>query len=275
MDKMNTFSKIPLGTVKDSEFFQVGDQTLAAVESNNAEALKLRGVYNLLAESLETARSKAEPVRKHPLSDEITGLNHEVDALLMAVTNINRGHKKAVTADLKSAAELTVPFIEKNLSGFQTKNNLEKSECLLNFFKEMDGNNALIGALEALSLKPLLNDLRLKQNELIAKKALRNKEKLPSVTETKLLQVQQAKFLFRKLLSTIETNALVEKELNYKPLIDNINNILAEANKVVNMRRAAQENKESVKNTTAPVAANLPGTAVTSETSTASSANSL
>jgi len=275
MEKMNNFSKIPLGAFKDSEFFQVGDQVLAAVASNNAEALKLRGVSNLFAESLDVARSKAETVKKHPLSGEISELYQQIDNLLMAVININRGHKKAVTADLKSAAELTVPFIEKGLSGFQAKNSLEKGECLLNFFKEMDSNTALISALEALSLKPLLDDLKLKQTELIAKKALRNKEKLPSVTETKILQVQQAKNLFRKLLSAIETNALVEKDLDYKPLIDTINNILAEANKVLNMRRAAQVNQEGAKNTTAPVAANLPGTAVTTETSTASSANSL
>jgi hypothetical protein len=275
MDKMNTFSKIPLGACKDSEFFQVGDQVLAAVASNNAEALKLRGVSNLFAESLDVARSKVDTVKKHPLSGEISELYLQIDNLLMAVININRGHKKAVTSDLKTAAELTVPFIEKSFKGLQTMNNYEKSECLLNFFKEMDSNTALISALVALSLKPLLDDLRLKRAELIAKKALRNKEKLPSVTETKLLQVQQAKNLFRKLLSTIETNALVEKDLDYKPLIDIINNILAEANKLVNMRRAAQDNQEGAKNTTAPVAANLPGTAVTTETSTASSANSL
>lgn len=265
MEQMKTFIKIPLGALKNEEFFQVGDQTLVAIESNNAEALKLRGVVNLFVESLAAGRTKTELQRMHPLSSSITGLAEHIDDVVMAVMNINKGHKRTVPAEQKSSAVITVPFIEKSLSGFLSQNSFVKSEWLKTLFSEMDSNNTLSAAHTAMSLKPLLDDLRQSHTELVAKRNQRTREKLPQPAESNLAQIQHAKRMLRNLFTAIETNALLEPELNYKPLIANINSIVSEVMRVVNMRRSARVSVE-LKSTT-PEAVNTSGAATVSQTS--------
>ena len=266
MEQMKTIVKIPLGALKNEEFFQVGDQTLVAIESNNAEALKLRGVVNLFVESLVTARTKTEQQRMHPLSSTITGLAEHIDDVVMAIMNINRGHKRAVPTEQKSSAVITVPFIERSLSGFLSQNSFVKSEWLKTLFDEMDSNSALSAALTAMSLKPLLDDLRQSRTELVAKRNQRTREKLPLLAETNMAQVQHAKRMLRNLFTAIETNALLEPELDYEPLIANINGIIVEVMRVVNMRRTARVGVEA-KNTTAPEAVNTSGAVLVNQSS--------
>lgn len=228
MGKYIALSKIPLGNLKNEEFFQVCDQTVVAISRNNAEALKIEKVVNLLKECLVTAREKTEPYQVHPLSPAIVALSTHIDDVVIALLSINRGHKRAVPIDLKVSAELTVPFIENSLTGFSAQNNLVKSEWLKSLFEKMDSNSALNLALIAMNQKPLLEDLRQAHTELVDKKNQRTREKLPPITESSLAQIQQAKCVLRNLFTTIETNALVEKELDYEPLIANINAIQAE-----------------------------------------------
>lgn len=255
METVSIFSKLPLGSMRAEETLQVGDQLLAATVSYRTEAFKLLGVCNLLTESIEAARATTETVKAHPLSAAIAELAEKVDNDVLALSGINRGHKKAVPEQFTAAAALTVPFIEKAFAGYSISNVLIKSERLVDFFATIDSKPELSSALEALSLKPLIDELRNRQTELLTLRERRTKEKKAAVTQTKLLQVAQVKSMIRRLLTTIETNAMTEPDIDYKPLIANINNIMAEVKKIVNMRRAAQRNSlASAQNATAPAA---------------------
>jgi hypothetical protein len=108
MEKMKTIDKIPLGVLKDEEFFQIGDQIMVAIESNNAEALKLRILSNLFNASLLLARTKNEPQRVHPLSPSISELASHIDYCAMSIMDINRGHKRAVPTLQKEPAAINL-----------------------------------------------------------------------------------------------------------------------------------------------------------------------
>jgi len=258
METVNLISKLPLGSMRAEEALQVGDQLLAATVSYRTEAFKLLGVCNLLTESIEAARATTETVKAHPLSAAIAELAEKVDNEVLALLSINRGHKRTVPLQFTAAAATTVPFIEKAFAGYSTSNVLIKSERLVDFFATIDSKPELSSAMEAVSLKPLTDELRNLQTELLTLREKRTKEKVGPVTETKLLQVAQVKSMIRRLLTTIETNAMTEPDVDYKPLIANINNIAAEVKKIVNMRRAAQRNNlASATNATAPVATTI------------------
>ncbi len=262
MNNMVQISKIPMGVLKDEEFFQIGDQILVALESNNAEALKLGGVYNLFKESLSLARLKNKTKRMHPLSPSIILLTEEIHDWTMSILNINKGHKKAVPPLQKVSAAITVPFIEESLAGFTKQNSFVRRERLKAFFDEIDKNSTLSAALTTMNWKPLLDHLREMYTKLLDKRAQRNQEKLPPVTESNLFHLQQAKKMLRKLCMVIETNAMVETELNYEPLIFTINSIISELMRVVNMRRTGKNDVPAeAKNTTAPEAIKPSGAA--------------
>jgi len=255
MEQMKKIDKIPLGILKDEEFFQIGDQVMVAIESNNAEALKLRGVFNLFGASLALARTKKKPQRVHPLSPTINELVEQIDYCVMSLMDINRGHKRSVPALQKVSAAITVPFIEDALGSFYKQNSFVKSEWLKAFFDEIDKNSPLSLALTAMSMKPMLDDLRTDYTELVDKRNQRTREKLPPAEETNLTQVQNSKRMLRNLFIAIETNAMLETELNYEPLIININSIISELMRIVNMRRNAQDAiVVEAKSTTAPEA---------------------
>jgi hypothetical protein len=257
MEKMTTISKIPLGVLKNEEFFQIGDQTMVAIESNNCEALKLRGVINLFEESLVAARTKTDQQRMHPLTPPINALVEHIDNGIVALMSINRGHKRVVPIQQKLSAAITVPFIEGSFSDFPKQNIFVKAEWLKKFFNEIEKNNSLSDALTAMNLKPMLDDLRLSYTELMDKRTQRTREKSPLTVESNQSQIQHAKRMLRSLFMVIETNALLEKELNYEPLIININSILSEVMRGVNMRGAAKSNvSEEVITKTAPESVN-------------------
>lgn len=256
MEPVNKISKLNLGSLRAEEALQVGDQLLAATVNYRTVAFKLLGVCNLLSSSIDVARGKSETVRSHPLSAAIAELAEKVDNEVMALVNINRGHKKAVPLQLATAAATTVPFIEKSFTGYSTSNVLIKNERLVDFFATIDSKPELSSALEDMSMKPLIDDLRASQTELLTLRERRTKEKAAPITETKLLQIAQVKSAIRRLLNTIETNVLTEPDIDYNPLIDNINNILAEVNRIVNIRRTTQRNSlATAQKATAPAAA--------------------
>jgi hypothetical protein len=146
---------------------------------------------------------------------------------------------------------ITVPFIENAMGGFYKQNSFVKIEWLKTLFDEMDKNNSLSVALTAMSMKPMLDDLRVAYTELVDKRNQRTREKLQPAVESNLVQLQYAKRMLRNLFTAIETNAMLEAELNYEPLIININSILSELMRVVNMRRSAKDAIVVVKSTTA------------------------
>src|SRR5665647_963301 len=150
---MEKMMKIPLGVLKDEEFFQIGDQIMVAIESNNAEALKLRGVVNLFGVSLLLARTKIETQRGHPLSPFINVLGEQIDDCVMSIIDMNRGHKRAVPTLQKVSAAITVPFIEDTLGRFYKQNSFVKLEWLKSFFEEIDKNGPLSVALTTMSMK--------------------------------------------------------------------------------------------------------------------------
>jgi len=268
MEKMMKIDKIPMGILKDEEFFQIGDQVMVAIESNNAEALKLRGVFNLFDASLLLARTKKKPHRMHPLSPPINELVVQIDFCVMSLMDINRGHKRSVPALQKASAAITVPFIEDALGSFYKQNSFVKREWLKAFIDEIDKNSPLSVAMTAMNMKPMLDDLRTDYTELVDKRNQRTREKLPPVVESNLAQVQNAKRMLRNLFIAIETNAMLETELNYEPLIININSIISELMRIVNMRRNGMDAiVEEVKSTTAPEAVIPSGAATVNQES--------
>ena len=176
--------------------------------------------------------------------------------------NINKGHKRTVPTLQKVSAAITVPFIEDSLGSFYKQNSFVKLEWLKAFFDEIDKNNALSLALIAMNMKPLLDDLKDAYTELVDNRNQRTREKLAPVTESNRIQINHAKSMLKSLFMTIETNAQLETALNYEPLINNINSILSEVMRVVNMRRTGKgDTIVEVKNTTAPEAVNTSGAA--------------
>lgn len=267
---MKKIDKIPLGVLKNEEFFQIGDQILVAVENNNSEALKLSGVVTLFKGRLLAARTKNEQHKMHPLSPAINALTKQIYDQVLSLLDINKGHRRAVPSAQKIAAAITVPFIQESFKGFSVQNGFVKREWLKVFFDEMGANKALREALTVMNLKLILDDLHEMYTELVDKTNQRTREKMPLVDESNKSQILNAKHLLRSLFISIETNAMLETALDYEPLITNINGILSEVMRVVKMRNSLKGEAgvgtgAETKNTTAPEAVKPSGADIVNE----------
>jgi len=253
MEPVKNFS-ISMAELKLEEFLQFGNDVVNVVKKSNASDLGLAGVLNLAEAGMVEANNYSKEDRKHPLSAEIETLRAERDKRVVALTIHMKGYKQAPADNVKAEVALAVPMLEVFVNGYLKMNAFVKSQRLKMLFAKITSESSFENALQAIGLKALLDEIQLLETQSLALVAERRSTQLEKVGDsTNKIKLNAANML-RKLLGTIETNALVKTELNYKPLIDEVNATIAEYKKLLTIRKAAKKTKATALNATAPAA---------------------
>ena len=248
-------SSISSTELKLEEFMQFGNDVVNVVKKTNANDLGLAGVLTLAEASMADVNNYSKEERKHPLSADIEALRAERDKKVVALSILMKGYKQAAAENVKAEVATAIPLLEVFVNGYVKMNVFVKSQRLKMLFAKMDADTNFTNALQVLGLKALLNEIQRLETESLALVADRRSTQLEKVGDSTNKIMTHASNMLRKLLSTIETNALVETTLDYKPLITEINATIAEYKKVLTIRKAAKKTKASAQKATAPAAA--------------------
>lgn len=253
---MNTMKLISLSAVDltKEEYLQYATDILGVVKKSNVSDFGLTGVYNLAEAGLAEASNYSKEERRHPLSADIDADRLLRDQKITAVIALAKGYKQAPAATIKSAVELAVPELEVHLAGFTRANNFVKSQRLKMLFAKMDADTELTNALQVIGLKSYLDETKAVEanmKTLVENRRATKPEKNGTLAVT--IFANSASML-RKLLTTIETNATVETDKDFKPLISELNAVIAEFKLLLKIRKAHRKTP-SATNATAPAAA--------------------
>lgn len=253
MDEMS-IKKVNVAKLTNEELLQYASDIIGVVKKSNVSDLGLTGVYNLCEAAVTEANSYSKENRKHPRSAEIEAARKERDNKVTSVTTLTRGYKQAPAATVKAAVEKAAPVLEVHLNGFVKVNNFVKSQRLKMLFAAIEADAELVAALQTIGLGVFIDEIKAIDEQLKAMVDERRATQPEKQNEHALVVFDKMSKLIRRLLSTIDTNALVETTKDFRPLISELNAVNAEYSRTVSIRMAKRK-AEDAKKATAPAAA--------------------
>ena len=260
----NDIVRIPVSFIRNEEYPEFAHDIQKIIEKYVVEDLKIEGVVNLFKTSMLDIDKRGLTQRAHPSSAEIVQLRAERDRFGSAIVSLMMGYKKVSTASIKNDVELTIPVLEKYFNGLYKVNNVVKSYRLSLFFKDLEDNSAMKNSLQTLGFMAMLDQLETINSSYIDK--MRERRTLKSEDEKIDMRnaINYSAKMMRKVFSTIETNRLVERTVDYSPIINEINETVEEY-KTFLLQRKSMLASSSTKQTAASASTTTTETAESSK----------
>ena len=229
--------RVPLGAFRTLEYPEFVNDVLDIVVNYDPETMKIQGVVNLLKEQLLEVDKITIKERSHPLTKELINLRIDRDKTLGAIGSLIIGFNKVKVPAIKEAADLALPFLNKFLNKIYQNTNFVKNKKIDLMLAELDGNVVLNSAMQTLGLSILLDDLKTNFQKIADKQKNRRKSKseTPRVISRKI--ILNCATAVTNLFRTIEINQLVELNVDYMPLVNELNEMLNEYKTLFTQRK--------------------------------------
>ena len=193
------------------------------VNKHDPELLKINGFYNRLLELQPQLEGLTLSYGKHPVSKDLRGLRKVRETVITAIQSQIVSVETANLKEHESELRLMLPTLHRFFDDIKTKNQKDKSERIDQFLRVISSNEAMNDALKTLGFDLLVAKLLENSsaiNELIH---LRNEDisvRPKMQTEARIKQLDKAIYL---LFHAIELERLENPDLNFQPLIDELN----------------------------------------------------
>ena len=244
---MNLITRVPLGEIRILEYPEFANAVLEIIEKHKPTELKIEGVTNLFRDQMIEVDKITVTKRSHPITKELITLRSSRDKTLGAVLSLIQGYGKVQVSPLKEAASVALPFLDRFFKKIHRSTNFVKNQKINLMLEELDGNVELQTALSTLGFTVLLDELKTNYMAIVAKQTTRRKIKseTPKVFSNKIMK--NATVAMNNVFKTIEISQLVEQNLDYKPLISELNEMLAEYKFILSQRKTLGLKSEAKK----------------------------
>ena len=247
--------KIALSKLLKIEVPRLLDQVLVVLEQHNLEELHLDTMYNVLLEQKSNADLLVDPYGSHPLTSTLNELHAKrlnyASLIYSKLQYLDKPHFHEVLHLVKK----TKPIVKYYLSYLGQKSRNAVLESIEAFFKYLKDEPEVEEALITLGLQPYMKELQQAndEHEETWLQRLTDISHRPEVNtvETKK-EVQKA---MRRFFDQVDSCQSIYKDLDYQPLISELNELLAKYSKMINTRaainkRRARKAKENEEKTT-------------------------
>ena len=228
---------VPYSKLLKLELPRLANRVIEIVEKHDPETLKIKEVFDLLVEEKPQVEGLIVRHGPHPITEELQPLRKK---LLMYASTITFQMNVIVREDMYVKAEnvrIAKIFINRYLLKLGLKKNREViSQRLDEFFLEIEQDAQLEAILDTLGLTDSIDELQSVHStvkELISKR-------LESISERPKVKTEELAKSVRKALKDmfiqIQIAQLKNKELNYSPLINELNDLLDTYRGLINAR---------------------------------------
>ncbi len=241
---MTKIKKIALTKLLKLELPEFVDDIIRAVSKHNPEGLKLQDHYDMLVEQLPKMALLTAPFGAHPLTKEMHKVHEERLKYSALITMQMRVLHKANLASTKKLVQTAKPVVRLYLNHLRQNNRSIISRTIKGFFLHLNDYPEQRNALDALGFKFYLDELQNTNNlhEEMFMQRLSEKAQNSKV-DTAGIQ-HETQFLLRKLFDQIEFYQYMRKEVDYSPLINQINEIIAQFTSLINMRATCRKTRK-------------------------------
>ena len=237
----NYIIKLPFDRVQKLELPDIVNGTLVIVGNYNPEELHIDGMYKLLLAEKPNLQRLSQVNKAHPLTKEIKGLHKECDSVVVSILEKSRSIQRlAVYSD---AAKVLVPMVSNFLSGYIKLNRSSKTECITQFLKELENVTEVSAASELTGMKVYVDELNDLMQKIHAKISLRRvSSSTKTITNRKELRIK----IFNatsNLFHAIELAKVEHPDVDYTPLINELNKLLVPYKSIIKTRKTGSSQK--------------------------------
>ncbi len=217
-----SFSKVP-----KLEFPDLINGVADIVQAHNPAEMHIADQYNLLLEVKPQLSSLIVVNKKHPETGVLNDLRAKRKNVLLGLVRQIKSLAKPQLASQTPHLELVTPFVKTFWSHLLSYNDKTISERLKQMFSALETDAALSAAFTALGLNVLIDELKTLEAEIVASKSKRRK----SASEQPKMRTREVKSevgeALADLLKAIELAGKAHPELDYKPMVNEINVLLS------------------------------------------------
>lgn len=246
--------------VRKSEFPEIMNAILVVVEKHDPNALKIVGMYNLLLELKPLLDKLTLKYDGYPNSAELVDLRARRDNLLGAILSHLTAIEKAKVPVVAQEATLAVPYLRSYLDGILVENTTVKTGRIDQLLTNLDDYETMNTALVALGLNVYFGELGVCQQSINQGESLRREFLSVRIKQNTLIAKEKISYAVSNLLDAIELAKIENTEIDYIPLINELNVLLS--SKQTMLKSRVTRSKNSVANKT-KTAASSPTTTAT------------
>lgn len=229
------------------ERVEYANQVIKIVDEHDPEALKISDMYNLLVARQPEIDQLNVRYRAHPMT---VSIQHLRSLRGLHISNI-LGRLKLVRkekGDLDGDVRLVRTEIDRHFGNFRSsKNEAIKIQKVDKFNTAVEASQELEEALSELGFTSLMNDLRSVHSRIKSNSELRNKS-IAARPQTKTNDLQKAvDDSIVNLFTDIRLAMLRNPEINYNPLIADLNKVTLNFDNYINIRIGQSERKAEEK----------------------------
>lgn len=229
------------------ERVEYANQVIKIVDEHDPEALKISDMYNLLVARQPEIDQLNVRYRAHPMT---VSIQHLRSLRGLHISNI-LGRLKLVRkekGDLDGDVRLVRTEIDRHFGNFRSsKNEAIKIQKVDKFNTAVEASQELEEALSELGFTSLMNDLRSVHSRIKSNSELRNKS-IAARPQTKTNDLQKAvDDSIVNLFTDIRLAMLRNPEINYNPLIADLNKVTLIFDNYINIRMGQSERKAEEK----------------------------
>ena len=229
-------SNISFSRLRKLEVRNLASTVITIVEGYNPEALKIEEIYDLLVEQKPQIEFLDIPYGPHPISSDLKELRIKriaiAQGLVDQVKSIEYGKMIGTDDDLK----IVKSFVTRYLKGLRRDDEEVTLEKVKLIRQHCDNDPELITAFETLELSKYLNSLRSVNNIIETMYLKRGKSLSGRPKDPTPGIVANLKEALENLFKDIELAQIKNQNIDYKPLIDELNKELAKYRAKLNTR---------------------------------------
>ena len=229
------------------ERVEYANQVIKIVDEHDPEALKISDMYNLLVARQPEIDQLNVRYRAHPMT---VSIQHLRSLRGLHISNI-LGRLKLVRkekGDLDGDVKLVRTEIDRHFGNFRSsKNEAIKIQKVDKFNTAVEASQELEEALSELGFTSLMNDLRSVHSRIKSNSELRNKS-IAARPQTKTNDLQKVvDDSIVNLFTDIRLAMLRNPEINYNPLIADLNKVTLNFDNYINIRIGQSERRAEEK----------------------------
>ncbi|MEI8084804.1 MAG: DUF6261 family protein [Paludibacter sp.] len=251
-----------LSKVRKSEFPEIMNAILAIVKKFDPIALKIVGMYNLLLELLPLLDMYTVKYDGYPIPKDMVALRKRRQKLLKSILKQLSVIEDAGLTATAQQAKLAVPYLRSYLKDVTKVSISVNTGSVKQLLLNLEDNDPIKTAMVPLGLTAYFEELKMYQ-QILNQDTDTYREKLSVHSEFSNLKArEQITFAISNLLNAIELAKVEHKELDYMPLITELNVLLTAKQSVIKSRITRSKNSVAKKTTTVASSTTTTATAI-------------
>lgn len=219
--------KISFSRLRKSELKVLASRIIVIGEKHNPEALKIKELFDLLVDQQPQIDSLHIGYISHPITKPLKVLRKQRAAYAQGIIDRMKFIENAIVSGMQESLKTAKPIVNQHLQHLWEYDEIMVYHSINSFFKILGENTKLQIAMETLEMTSYLDNLK-SLNQTIEELYGKRREDLSRREKGVTLKTKDSiKIALEYLFKEIEVAKIKNRELDYKPLIDEINKEIA------------------------------------------------